>query len=405
MPNFSYKAIGRDGKEKKGKMEAGDREEVLAYIKGMNLVPVDVAELNALNSDIKISAFEKNPTPRDMAIFCRQFVSISNAGVPIATAFEMLSEQTENKILKAAIAECRQSIQSGSSLATAMSKYPRIFPNYFLTMVSAGEVSGNLDTSFERMAEQFEKEAKIKAAVKKATVYPVFVLVIAFIAILVMLGYVVPQFQGIFDSIGTGLPGLTLWVIAASNFVKESWMVIAIFIIAVIIVAKYYGTLKSGKYFYSTIALKIPLVNNLIIKSASARVTRTLATLLASGISITEALTIVEDVVDNMHFKDAIRNTKKEVSLGVPMSTPIEMSGMFPPMVYHMMKIGEEVGDVEKMLDKTAEYYEEEVEMAVAGLMSALEPAIILLLALVVGVIVLSLVLPMGKMIGDLSNI
>ena len=405
MANFKYKALTSNGVEKKGILEAKSKEEVIVYLKSEKFIPLEVLDAGALGGDIKISFLEKKPSPRDMAIFARQFVSIMSAGVAISNALEMLAEQTENKMLAEAIEGCRQSIQGGSELAVAMKQYPKVFPDIFVTMVAAGEISGNLEVSFERMAEQFEKDAKIKGAIKKAAIYPIAICIVAMLVMIVMLVYVVPQFETMFKDMGSELPAITKAIVAASDFLVKYWYIVLAVVVGVVLLVKYFLKTETGKYAAARVQLKIKLVANLVVKSTTARFCRTLSTLLAAGIGITEALGIVEDVVNNVLFKDVVASAKMEVALGVPLSTPLRESKIFPPMICHMVKIGEEVGDLEAMLTKTAEYYEEEVEMAVESLMAAMEPMIIVALALVVGVMALALMAPMGQMISDMGNL
>ena len=405
MANYNYKALSTTGAEVKGSMEASNKEEVIAYIKNERMVPIEVLDVGALGAEINIKAFDRKPKARDMAVFSRQFVSITSAGVSINNALEMLAEQTENKMLAAAIDDCRISIQSGNTLAASMRQHPKVFPEIFVTMVAAGEISGNLETSFERMGEQFEKDAKITGAIKKAMIYPIVICIVAIIVMAIMLIYVVPQFETMFADLGSKLPMITQSVVDASDFMVERWYILLAIVIILVVGIKYFLSTEVGNHVYAKLQLKVPLVSNLVEKSTSARFCRTLSTLIASGIGITEALEIVEDVVINTVFKDVVGRARTDVSLGVPLSQPLRDGKVFPPMVCHMVKIGEEVGDLESMLTKTAEYYEEEVETAVQSLMAALEPLIIVVLACVVGYIVLALILPMTQMINDLGNL
>ena len=405
MANYNYKALSTTGAEVKGSMEASNKEEVIAYIKNERMVPIEVLDVGALGAEINIKAFDRKPKARDMAVFSRQFVSITSAGVSINNALEMLAEQTENKMLAAAIDDCRISIQSGNTLAASMRQHPKVFPEIFVTMVAAGEISGNLETSFERMGEQFEKDAKITGAIKKAMIYPIVICIVAIIVMAIMLIYVVPQFETMFADLGSKLPMITQSVVDASDFMVERWYILLAIAIILVVGIKYFLSTEVGNHVYAKLQLKVPLVSNLVEKSTSARFCRTLSTLIASGIGITEALEIVEDVVINTVFKDVVGRARTDVSLGVPLSQPLRDGKVFPPMVCHMVKIGEEVGDLESMLTKTAEYYEEEVETAVQSLMAALEPLIIVVLACVVGYIVLALILPMTQMINDLGNL
>ncbi len=405
MPTFAYVAVEKSGKEKKGTYDAKDKAEVVAWIKSTGLIPMNVNEVGAMNKDINISFLQKKPSIRDLSVFCRQFVSIVNAGVPVASALEMLGEQTENKMLADAIVECRQSIQSGTSLSEAMSVHPKVFPSLLITMVSAGEASGSLDVAFTRMAIQFEKDAKIRQMVQKATIYPTAILIVATVVVVLLLTFVVPQFESMLTDLGTELPALTKMVVAASEFMQEYWYIVIGVIGAGTYTVYLFSRTMPGKYFFARMQLAIPLVKVLAVKTASAMLCRTMSTLLSAGVPIIEAIDITSNVMANLLFKDCLLDAKEDVAMGTTLSEPLIKSGLFPPMVQHMIKIGEEVGDVEGMMDKTADYYEEEVEVAIQSLMSAMEPAIIVVLAGVVGVIVMAVMLPMAEMMNGLDNL
>ncbi len=404
MATFNYTAMDRSGKEIKSSVEAATKDEAIALIKADGNIPITVSETSVLNRDIKLSFVQPKPKVRDLSVFCRQFVSIVNAGVPIASALEMLSEQTENAMLSKAIEECKISIQSGTSLSEAMSVHDKIFPPYFVTMVEAGEASGSLEVAFERMAIQFEKDNKVKAMARKATIYPIAILVIAIGVIALLLAFVIPQFETMLTDLGTELPALTQVVVAASDFLQGYWYIVLGLIALLIFTGKVFVDSTVGKYTIARLQLRIPLVKNLVTKTSSARLCRTMSTLMAAGIPIIEAIDIVSNTMSNVLFKDALIAAKDDVAMGTPFSEPIERAGIFPPMIKHMIKIGEEVGDIEGMMEKTADYYEEETETAVQALIAIMEPVIIMVLALVVGVIVMAVMLPMMEMMNRLGN-
>ncbi len=405
MPTFSYIAIDSKGKQIRGTLEGESKDQVFAQLKKDGHTPVQINAASVLSKEIKISFLEKRITPRDLAVFCRQFVSIVSAGVAVTNAFEMLSEQTENPRLAHAIDDCRMSIQSGTSLSEAMGNHKHIFGHLFITMVSAGEESGSLDVSFARMAQQFEKEAKLKNLVKKATVYPVIIAIVAVIVVVILLSYVVPQFETMLSDLDMELPLITQIVVSASEGLQNYWYLLLGGLILAIIGIRFFAASPSGKRFFGRLELRLPLFGNLAVKSASARMSRTMATLLAAGIPITTAIDIVARIMSNIFFHDALMQAGEEVALGTPMSEPLARSKLFPPMVQHMTKIGEEVGDMEGMLDKVADYYDEEVEVATSALTAALEPTIIVVLAVVVGVIVLAVMLPLSSMYEGLGNL
>jgi type IV pilus assembly protein PilC len=401
---YSYTAVDKAGKEKKGSIDADSKDKARDLLKSDGMTVLTVTEQSLLTRDININIGGK-PKPRDLSIFCRQFVSIIGAGVTIIDAMEMLAEQTENKLLKKAIYEAKVAVEKGDSLADAMRKNVKVFSDMFITMVEAGEASGSLEISFSRMASQFEKEAKLKALIKKASVYPSVVAIVAVIVVIAMLTFVVPTFQQMFNDLGSQLPGITLFVIALSNFMQHYWYIIIGVIIALVLLMKYFKTTDAGRHFFGKLSLKLPLFGKLTVKTASSRLARTLSTLMAAGLPLIDALEITASTMTNVYFKEAVLEAKEEVTMGTTLSEPLRRGRLFPPLVCHMLKIGEESGNVESMLDKLADYYDEEVEVTTQSLMAALEPAIIVFLALVVGTIIISIIMPMAQMYSGLENL
>lgn len=405
MATYTYVIIDDAGKQKKGSINGDSREKVMDKLKKNGATIVSLNDAGALNRDIEISFLQPKPKPRDMAVFCRQFVSIVSAGVPVLSALEMLSEQTENKKLAAAVDKCRSSIERGETLAQSMAESPDIFPSMFITMVEAGEASGSLETSFTRMAEQYEKTAKLRATVRKATTYPIVILVIAAIAVSILLTKVVPTFEDMLNDLGIPLPGITKFVIAASSFLQEWWyIVIAVGVLIVLGLRVFKGS-ETGAHLLGKLALKLPIFGKLTYKTASARMARTLSTLLVSGLPLIQALEITANTMTNVFFKEELLAARDAVAMGSNLSEPLAEGGLFPPLLHHMLSIGEETGAIENMLDKLAEYYEDEVEQATEQIMAAIEPLIILLLAGVIGTIVLAVIMPMASMYSGLQNL
>lgn len=405
MPIYGYRAADPSGKEQKGAISAASREKVAEALRKEKLTPITITEQNALSREIDLSFTAKKPKARDLAVFCRQFVSIVGAGVPVITALGMLAEQTENRPLRSAVAETKRSIETGQSLADAMRGHPHVFSDMFITLVAAGEASGSLENSFSRMADQFEKDARIRGLIKKASIYPLVVTTVAIVVVIAMLTFVIPTFQGIFDELGGELPGLTRAVIAASAFMQRFWYAVVAGILAVVFGIRAFKRTETGKLTNSRLALRLPLVKNLAVKTACSRFARTLSTLLGSGLPLIDSLDIVSDTMSNVLFRDALIDAKDAVSVGAPLSEPLSGGKLFPPLVCHMIKIGEETGGTEAMLTKLADYYDEEVETATQQMMAALEPMIIIVLAVVIGTIVLAVVMPMGSMYGSLGNL
>jgi len=405
MPTFSYLVVDAAGKEKKGTLEAESREIAVKQLREGGGTVAQLDEAGALSRNVSVGIFEKKPKARDMAVFCRQFVSIVNAGVSVVTALEMLGDQTENRRLRAAVYGCKKSIEKGESLANAMREHTDVFSDLFITLVDAGEASGSLDVSFTRMADQFEKSAKLKSLVKKATTYPIILGVICVIVMFVLLLFVVPTFESMFDQMGTDLPGLTKGVIAVSRFMQARWYLIVGVILALVFGIRSFKKTPEGQRTFSTLGLKLPGIKKLTVKSACAAMARTLSTLLAAGIPLMDALEITASTQSNVFFREALSDAKDDVAMGSPLSEPLKRGGLFPPMVCHMERIGEETGNVEEMLTKLADYYEDEVQTVTQQLTTMLEPLMIVFMAVIVGTIVLSVVLAMAGMYSSLDSL
>ncbi len=404
MADFGYEAITKDGKALKGSIEAESIEAATALLKAKGYIVTDINEQSILNKDINIS-FDKKPTPRDLAVFCNQFVAMSRAGVSILECLNLLREQTENKPLAKAIRETQAEVEKGETLANGLKQHPKIFSDLMITTVNAGEQSGSLEIALERMAAQYEKSAKTAALVKKAMIYPIVVAIVAVAVVIVMLVKVIPSYTEMFADLGTDLPAITKAVVAMSDFIIGYWFILIPVIIGLVIAIRAYLATPSGKRVKSTLALKIKLTQNLTTKSACSQLARTLSTLLGAGVPLVEAVDIAGETMQNVLFYDAVKYAKDEVIKGVPLSQPLEESGLFPPMMYHMMRIGEEAGNTEEMLDKLADYYDEEVEIAVQSLMAAMEPMIIIVLAVVVGILIAACMSPMLTMYQALDNL
>lgn len=404
MAAYGYVAIDAKGSEKKGSIEAESIDRAKQTLTAQGMVVLSIDEQNALTKDISFE-FGGKPEARDLAVFCRQFASITKAGVSIIEALSMLGEQTENKMMQKAVRQVKTDVEKGETFADALAAHPKVFSELMVQMAKAGEASGSLDVAMERMAVQFEKSAKTKALVKKAMIYPIVVAIVAVAVVVVMLVVVIPSYITMFEDLGTDLPALTKGVIAVSNFIQAYWFILIPAIIAVVVLVKSFAKTNTGKHVFGKLQLKVPAIQNLVVKSASAQMARTLSTLLTAGVPMIEAVDIVADTMTNIWFKEAMKETVQQIMVGAPLSVPIRDSKLFPPMVYHMIGIGEEAGSTEDMLNKLADYYEEEVEMAVQSLMAAMEPMIIIVLAGVVGILLASVMAPMVTMYTALDNL
>lgn len=404
MPGFSYVAVNKKGKEKRGSIEAESREKATDLLKNEGLIPVSVKEQGILNKDIDFS-IGKKVKPRDLSVFCRQFVSITQAGVPMKEALQMLNEQTENKWLKRAIAEVLLSVEKGNTLADSMRGEPDVFPPMLINMVQAGENSGNLEMSFSRMAVQFEKEAKLKATIRKATIYPIILIIAAIAVVAVMMLFVIPIFIDMFADLDVAMPAVTMWVMNSSKWVTANWYLILAVVIVLIVAYQVVYKTNDGRLMIDKIKMSMPLFGKLTVKTACAQFARTMSTLLSSGISTIDALETVSKIVGNIHYANALMKAREEVMKGVPLSEPLQEVGIFPPMVCHMTGIGEETGNIEDMLEKLADYYDEEVEITTQSVLAAMEPLIIVFMAVVVGTLVIAVVSPIGAMYEGLDNL
>lgn len=394
MPIYEYIAIEKNGKEKKGTVEAANEEMAAALAKGEGRLILSLKEQNIFSKDIHLS-FLKAVKPRELSVFCRQFQSILAAGVTIISALEMLAEQTENKVFRQALQNVSSSVEKGESLASAMELEPRVFPSLFVSMVEAGEASGSLEKTFSRMGDYFEKEAHLKGIVMKAMIYPAILLLVVIGVVIVLMVKVIPQFVSSFGQMGLELPAVTRAVIAVSSFFVNWWWAVLGGIILLVVLFKVFKKTESGRFLIGRMLLKIPLVGKLNLKTACARMTRTISTLIGSGIPIVRTVDIVSKLMGNAVLQKALEEAKGEVERGVSLSKPLEYSGVFPPMVYHMIGIGEETGNLEEMLDKIADYYDEETQMATEALMAAIEPLIIVFMAVLIVPIILAIMLPM----------
>jgi hypothetical protein len=394
MAEFQYRVITPEGKEKKGTMEGKSVEQVTGVLKAQKNVILSVSEASLMSRDINFSLGGR-VSARDYSIFCRQFVSIISAGVSIINALEMMRDQTENRTLKKALGEVYEDVSKGESMAGAMKKHSRVFPSMLCNMVEAGEASGSMEVAFERMAVQFEKENKLKQSVKKAMIYPIVLLVVMVGVLFLMMIWVIPNFMGMFAELDTELPPITQAVVNMSDFVIAKWWLILLVVAAAIALFKAYAASPSGKFVLGGIALKIPVFGKLQTKSECARLGRTLCTLLGAGVPMMDAIEITGRSMENVHYKKAMMDAKDQVMRGMALSRPLKTCGLFPPMVVHMVSIGEETGNIETMLENVANYYEDDVQVATEQVMALMEPMIIVVMALVVGVLIMAIMQPM----------
>lgn len=397
MPSYQYKAIDRRGKTIKENLEASSLETAKNSLRALGYTLIEIKELKAWDKDIELP-FLGNPKAKDMAVFCRQFRSLLRAGVTVSTVLSMLAQQTENKKLAAAIRDIQINIEKGETLANSMARHPKIFSKMLVNMIAAGEQSGNLEECLYQMEIWFDKSQRTKGAVGKAMVYPAILLVVMIVVLIVMMVKIIPSFLSVFDEMDMELPQVTQAVIAVSNWFVKHWIVIIGGIILLVVGGMFFKKTNKGKHFFGWFSRKIPVVKELTVKSASATFCRTLSLLLGSGLSLLDALDLVAVNMGNIYFREAVISTKAMISQGWGISEGLQASRIFPKMVCNLTGIGEETGDLQGMLDKTADYYDEEVEMATQKLLSMMEPCIILFMAVFVVILVLAIFLPMLNM-------
>ncbi len=395
MASYTYEVLTKEGKNKKANIEADTIDKAKALLRSDGYSIIRIEETSVLDKEISFGFKKKKIQPRQMAIFCRQFVSILKAGVSIVVALRMLSEQTENDALKNALKNVCQNVEKGDSLSVSMRKETGIFPSILINMVEAGEVSGSLEVALERMSVHFEKDAKVKSLVKKAMMYPMVLCVVAIGVVVLMLMVVIPQFEEMFDSIDSDLPAFTAAVVGLSESLRAHWYIYIALLGGIIVAYKMYAKTPAGARKVARLKLKIPVLGLLQTKTACARFSRTLSTLIASGMPLIEAIDITAKTMDNILFKDALHEAMRQVQRGMPLSAPLRTSGLFPPMVLHMLGIGEETGNMEEMLTNIANYYDEEVEVTTQQATALMEPLIIIVMAVIVCLLIAAIYTPM----------
>ena len=400
MPAFVWKGKNRDGKAVSGEQSADTKEAVMAVLRRQQIL---VSSVKEKGKEVALPKFTGSVPPKDLAVFTRQFSVMIDAGLPLVQCLEILGNQQENKTFAKILQHTRMDVESGSTLADAMRKHPKAFDELFVNMIAAGEAGGILDTILKRLAVYIEKAVKLRGQVKGAMVYPVAVIGIAGIVIAVILWKVIPTFAAMFEGLGAQLPLPTRIVIAMSNWLVRLLPFLVVFGVAGVFLFKRYYSTHGGKRVVDRIILKLPVLGILMQKIAVARFCRTLATLISSGVPILDGLEITARTAGNSIIEDAIMSVRKGVEGGLTLAQPLRESGVFPNMVVQMIGVGEQTGALDAMLSKIADFYEEEVDQAVANLLTLMEPVMILFLGTTVGGIVISMYLPLFDLISKLS--
>lgn len=397
MPGFNYTAIDRNGKRVRSSLDASSIETAKSSLRGAGYTILDIKEQTTLNRDIEIPFLGK-PKAKDMAVFCRQFVSILRAGVSVASVLSMLGQQTGNKKLRAAIREMQADVEKGESLASSMRRHPKIFPAILVNMVSAGESSGNLEESFRQMELYFDRSKRTKSKVTSAMIYPCVLIVVMIVVLIVMMTKIIPNFLKTFEDMDAELPKITLGVMAVCEWFKVWWWVPLLVLAALIVGGVLFHRTDKGKHFFGWLARKTPVVGNLTVKTACATFCRTMEVLIGSGLTLTDSMDLAASNMGNIYYLEAIRDARGMVAEGTPLRESLVRTGIFPPMVSNLVGVGEETGDLQSMMGKVADYYDEEVDEATKKLLNLMEPAIIIFMAVFVVIIVLAIYLPMINM-------
>jgi type IV pilus assembly protein PilC len=429
MPRYDYTALDSRGNETKGSIEVGSQNEAIGRVKEMGLFPTKITEADrvqeksaakkakpaarsagkkkggALNLEIKIPGLGGKVKPKILTTFTRQLATLVDAGLPLLRGLRVLEKQERSPTLKRILGELALAIEGGSTFSEALAQHPKVFNKLFVNMVKAGELGGVLEVVLKRLAEFSEKAQKIKGKVKAALFYPVAVLIVAMGILTLLMVYVVPKFKEVFGGMNMTLPWFTSFVLAVSDIVKQHFLpTIGAVAVCVVIFLIIINKTKTGRYFWDKIKLKLPPVGPVITKVSISRFTRTLGTLVSSGVPILQALMIVKETAGNVIIANAVTKVHESVKEGETITAPLEASGVFPPMVVSMVDVGEQTGAMPEMLLKIADNYEEEVDNAVSAMTSLLEPIMIVFLAVIVGSIVIAMFLPLIKMISDLSG-
>lgn len=440
MATYQYIAKDSAGVETRGQVEAGDRNAAIAAVRAQGLMPTAIGEVKSAapaakapapkaakaakkgakpaakakgkgvldkNIEIKLPKWMRGRVKtKVLTQFTRQLATLVNAGLPLMRGIEVLKRQQKDPQMVEALTGIGETISSGGTFSEALTAYPKIFDNLYVNMVKAGEAGGVLEVVLARLAEFAEKSDKIKNKVKGAMIYPIVVLVAAIGITAFLLVAVIPKFKQVFNDMlgGAALPGITQAVIDLSEWVQHNGLTIAIIVAAFIIIKKLIGKTEKGAYFYDVLSLRMPVTGTLVQRTAVSRVTRTMGTLLASGVPILQTLVIVRDTTGNRVISKAIQNIHDAVKQGEGMTQPLSQCWVFPPMVTSMVEVGEETGALADMLTRIANTYDDEVDNAVAGMTAAIEPALIIVLAFVVGTIVIAMFLPMIKIISSVSG-
>ncbi len=393
MPVFVWEGKLANGSIRKGETEAESKAAVQLFLRRQKITAIKVK-----SKPKQITLFEQKIKTKEVVVFTRQFATMINAGLPLVQCLEILSSQQQNPAFKKMLGQIKSDVEGGSTFADALGKHPKVFDNLFVNLVAAGEIGGVLDTVLLRLAVYMEKNEALKRKVKGAMTYPIIVLCVAFGVVAVLMIFVIPTFKDMFEQFGSSLPAPTQMVVSLSAFFRGYWYFMVGLIIALIIAFKATARNEKGRYYLDSFALKLPVFGPLIRKVAVAKFTRTLGTMISSGVPIMDGLDITSRTAGNVIIENAIKSVRSAISEGQSMAEPLGASGIFPGMVVQMISVGEATGAMDQMLSKIADFYDEEVDAAVDALTSSLEPILMVFLGGVIGFVVVAMYLPIFKM-------
>jgi len=398
---FKYRAVSQNGEIIEGFYEGKDESDVLIMLRGNNYLPVSIEK--DTGAEAQIDLFSPKVKKKDLAVFCRQFYTMLDAGIGIVKCLDILEKQTENKTLVKAIASVYEDVQKGFTLSEAMKSHKNVFPQLLIHMVEAGEVSGNLDTIMERMAVHYEKESKLEQKIKSAMIYPIMLAVVSIAVVVFLLVSVLPTFISMFEGSGQALPGPTQILLDISNWLSSYWYIFISMVLGLILAFVVLGRTPGGRRFLDNLKLKIPVVKDTTVKIITSRFTRTLSTLLASGIPLIQSIEVVSKIVGNKVVYDRLEVATDDIRKGVSLSRAVRNVGVFPPMVDSMINIGEESGALDDILNKTADFYDDEVEASLQKMTTLMEPLMLVFMAVIIGFIVIAIAMPMFEMMNTIQ--
>jgi len=399
MPKFVWEGKTRTGAVTGGEMEAPNEAFVLAQLRRQQIVPVKVKQA-ARDLGIRLPRFGGRVSRKELAVFTRQFATMIDAGLPLVQCLDILAAQQENQAFKKVITKVKEDVESGSTFADALSRQPQVFDELFVNLVAAGEVGGILDTILARLAAHIEKAMKLAKKIRGAMVYPAVIVAVAVAVTIILLLYVIPIFGKMFQDFGQALPAPTRFVLALSAATRKYFLVVVVLVVAAALALRAYYRTEKGRRAIDRVLLRMPIVGSLLRRIAVARFSRTLGTMVSSGVPILESMDIVAKSAGNKIIEEAIVRARASISEGKTIADPLAESGVFPPMVTQMVGVGEATGALDTMLNKIADFYDDEVDAAVAGLTALLEPLLMIFLGVVIGGLVVAMYLPIFKLAG-----